>query len=93
MNDRNPVVPHDPGGTDRAVEVAVIEAIPGLSEALGSGIYCGGQQRATGKENEKEKAVHALCVCKWCTTVTSLFRGDSELSLWLQFIGRSNLEL
>jgi hypothetical protein len=30
--------------------------------------------------------MHALCVCKWCTTLTSLFRNGSELSLRLRFI-------
>jgi hypothetical protein len=93
MNDRNPVMPHDAGGTDRAVEVAVIEAVSRLGEPFRSRVDGGAQERATGKECEKEKAMHALCVCKARTTVTSLFRGNSELSFRLRFIQRSNLEL
>jgi hypothetical protein len=93
MNDWNPVMPHDSGRTDRAVEVAVIEAVPRLGEPFRSGIERSAQERAAGKEYEKEKAVHALCVCKRRTTLTSLFRDDSKLSFPLRFIQRSNLEL
>jgi hypothetical protein len=93
MDDWNPVVPDHPGGTDRAVEVVVIEARPGLCESLGSHVDCGTQEREAREKSEEEKTLHRLCVCKARTSVTSLFLAVNKLFFPLQFMKRQTLKL
>jgi hypothetical protein len=86
MNDRHPPgVTHDPGGSDGPIEVVVKEARPGAGEAFGSRFHYGTYQRAAGEKNEEKKTVHALCVCKCRTALTSLFSDNNKLFLRLWF--------
>jgi hypothetical protein len=74
MNYREiPIVTDNSRGSGRPVEIAIIEAGPRRREPFGSHFHCGSYQRAGGQKNKQEKTMHALCVCKARTTLTSLF--------------------